>query len=647
MTTAPLLGRTRLLCFIARTFTLALLVALGRGYSQPVPRVFLGPAVTYPLVGFGTGSLGTYTAAADVKGDGFPDVITASANAISVLLGRQDGTLGPRTDVAAGVVFSGLAVSDLNSDGKPDIVVIDNVGNTSTNHLAILFGDGKGGFSSGGSLPAPCPVSVAVADLNRDGRPDILVSQGCGIQSVLVFLGTGSGRFGTATTFPSYGASGNPIARTASSIATADFNHDGNPDVVLANTETGYITIQIGDGKGGLSLYQRTTIGLTHPLSLTVGDFDKDGYPDVAVSFLEGQSISVFFGDSSGSIFNRPRVDLASIGLYSPSLATADFDGDGNLDLAITNTAGNDSGDLGVSLFTGDGRGGFKRRIDFKTTVQSVYSLSVGDLNGDRRPELIFGGDTVVGFFANTTAAHHSWIDAVQNSASSIVGPVSPGEIITIYGQGIGPDKLVGLQLDPSGLVGTSRSGAQVLFDGVPAPIVYAQANQVSAIVPYSPHPRPYGTNGTVIEIAYLGEKSNPLLLTTAQSAPGIFTLDSTGVGQGAILNQDFSINSPSNPAQRGSILSLYATGEGQTAPQGVDGKLADAPLPKPLLPVLVTIGGISTEVLYAGGAPGLVAGVMQVNARVPANTSPGNNVAISVTVGSNLAQSGVTIAVK
>ncbi len=135
--------------------------------------------------------------------------------------------------------------------------------------------------------------------------------------------------------------------------------------------------------------------------------------------------------------------------------------------------------------------------------------------------------------------------------------------------------------------------------------------------------------------------------LPVAASAPAIFTVDSTGTGQAAIVNQDSSINGAANPAARGSTISIYATGEGETAPAGVTGSVSSSSGAKPLLPVAVTIGGIDAVVQYAGSAPGLVAGLLQVNAVVPPSIAPGASVPVTVSVGGVASQRGVTIAVK
>ena len=130
-----------------------------------------------------------------------------------------------------------------------------------------------------------------------------------------------------------------------------------------------------------------------------------------------------------------------------------------------------------------------------------------------------------------------------------------------------------------------------------------------------------------------------------ASAVPAIFAADSSGKNQGAILNQDTSYNSTANPASRNSVIVLFTTGEGQTSPPGVDGLLAADVLPKPNQQVTAQIGGIPAEVIYAGAAPGLTAGVMQVNLRVPEN-APSGNVPVVVSVGVTTSQQDITVAI-
>ncbi|HEV8041279.1 MAG TPA: IPT/TIG domain-containing protein [Bryobacteraceae bacterium] len=229
---------------------------------------------------------------------------------------------------------------------------------------------------------------------------------------------------------------------------------------------------------------------------------------------------------------------------------------------------------------------------------------------------------------------------AIVNAASFAPSAVSPGEIVTIFGSNLGPAKLVGAQLDSTGKkLSTSVAGTQVFFDNDPAPVVYTEAGQVSVVVPYSVAGK---TSVNMIPF-YNGALQDAIPINVAPSAPGIFTVDGK---QAASVNPDGSANSASHPIARGSTIVMFATGEGQTDPPGVDGQLATSPYPKPVLPVSVTIGGKPSSLAYYGAAPGETAGLLQLNVVVPSDIQPGN-AAVVLTVGSVTSQSGVTIAVK
>jgi uncharacterized protein (TIGR03437 family) len=234
-------------------------------------------------------------------------------------------------------------------------------------------------------------------------------------------------------------------------------------------------------------------------------------------------------------------------------------------------------------------------------------------------------------------------LGSIVNAASQIPAAVAPGEILTIYGFGAGPSNTAGFTLNSSGTVATSLNGAQVLFDGNPAPMIYGSAYQANVIVPYEVASQ----STTTIALQYGGVSSAAWSVPVAASAPGIFTLGATGLGQAAVLNQDGSVNGASNPAARGSIIQIYATGEGQTSPPGVTGSVIGTDLKKPVLPVTAIVGGQNAVVQYAGSAGDSIAGLLQVNVVVPQGVTPGAVVPIVVSVGGILSQSGATIAVQ
>jgi uncharacterized protein (TIGR03437 family) len=232
---------------------------------------------------------------------------------------------------------------------------------------------------------------------------------------------------------------------------------------------------------------------------------------------------------------------------------------------------------------------------------------------------------------------------AVTNDASFIGGSVAPGETIAIFGVNLGPATAQVLQVANEKAT-TSLGGVQVLFDGNPAPMVLASSGQLAAIVPFDVKTG----STTIIQVVYGGVASAAVVAQTTAAAPAIFTADSSGKGQGAILNQNYSYNNSSNPAAAGSVAMLYLTGAGQMTPAAVDGSLNANPdsLGQTALPVTAQIGGQPADVLYAGSSVGIVSGVIQVNLAVPNGLSAGAQ-PVTVQIGGVATQAGVTIAVQ
>ena len=233
-------------------------------------------------------------------------------------------------------------------------------------------------------------------------------------------------------------------------------------------------------------------------------------------------------------------------------------------------------------------------------------------------------------------------VNGIVNAASHASGAVAPGEIVTIFSSFPGPSSGVGLELDNQGRVSTSLGGMQVLFDAVPAPLTYAVSGQVTCIVPYEVS----SENVTHVQLSFQDQLSNSVTVPVADAVPGVFTRNLSGTGPGVIVNQDGTTNSVTNPAAIGSLVLVYATGEGQTNPAGVDGELDGLSPPQPVTqPVTATIGGVPSTVVYAGGVSGLVAGLLQVNVEIPQGVSAGNEIPIVLTIGGATSQQNVTIA--
>lgn len=232
----------------------------------------------------------------------------------------------------------------------------------------------------------------------------------------------------------------------------------------------------------------------------------------------------------------------------------------------------------------------------------------------------------------------------VVNSASYSSGAVAPGEIISLFGSAIGPATPAGGEFTNPRLVADSLQGLHVFFDGVPAPILYASAKQVNTVVPFSVA----GHSSAQLQLEYLGALSAPITLPVTLTATGIFSANGSGRGAAAVLNaRDGTINSSTNPAHRGDYVSIFATGAGVTNPPSADGLLGTAPLGQPYAAVSVSIGGLPCQLNFAGAAPGLIAGAIQINAQVPEGAPTGPNVPVQVTFGTVTSQPGITLAVE
>lgn len=230
----------------------------------------------------------------------------------------------------------------------------------------------------------------------------------------------------------------------------------------------------------------------------------------------------------------------------------------------------------------------------------------------------------------------------IASAAGSFPGPVTAGEILSIYGQGIGPVNSVSAAYDAAGSLPVTLADTQVFFDGVAAPLFVTGAFQVNVQVPWEVA----GRRTTAVQLIYRGVPSNTVELAVTAAAPELFTL--LGTVQAAVLNQDGSINDAGAAAPRGSVVSFFATGVGQTSPASATG--TPAPAAGTLTTTLtLRMANQPAEVLYAGPAPGLV-GVTQINARIPTATpisSTPDRVSVIVSTAGVDSRNGITFWVK
>src|SRR5271157_5948739 len=320
------------------------------------------------------GSAPSAVVAADLTGDGFLDLAVAEAftNQVSVLLNKGNGTFMAPVPYSVGQSPQSLVAVDFGN-GHVDLATA----NGDSDDVSVLLGNGDGTFEPQSRFGAgSSPMALVAADFNGDHRPDLAVTNQSS-NDISVLLGRGDGTFQDRLI--------NPVGSEPFGAVTADLNHDGHIDIITCNYGSNDISVLLGNGDGTFEAARSFAAG-EGPYALVLGDFNGDGRLDVAVadrgSHGVGQGVSILLGNGDGT-FQAPMFYPA--GMSPESIVAGDFTGDGVLDLAVANHG---SGD--VSMFSGDGRGGFSGPITIPLPDPGAEPISMveGDFTGDGRLEL-------------------------------------------------------------------------------------------------------------------------------------------------------------------------------------------------------------------------------------------------------------------
>jgi hypothetical protein len=404
------------------------------------------PVVTYPSGGYRAIS----GAVADVNGDGKLDFVVANAGgSVSILLGNGDGTFRtPATYSTGGNLPDYLVIADVNGDGRLDLVVANECGSSAlctSGTVGVLLGNGDGTFQAAVTYDSGGYAAqfVAVADVNGDGKPDVLVANGCFSSSdctygtVGVLLGSGDGTFQTAVTYNSGGIG-------IRSVAVGDVNGDDKPDLVVTNEcangdcTYGTVGVLLGNGDGTFQIPVLYSSGGNETSLVTIADVNADGNPDLLVTngcFSSSDctygTVGVLAGNGDGTF--QTAVTYASGDQDTWSIALADVNGDGMPDIVVTNVCATDSNCAygTVSVLLGNGDGTFQAAMTYGSGGNETQSVSVGDLNGDGKPDLLV---------ANCTNNGSSLCD--NNSSPGVVGVLlntSTGSTATALASSLNP----------------------------------------------------------------------------------------------------------------------------------------------------------------------------------------------------------------
>jgi Big-like domain-containing protein/VCBS repeat protein len=375
------------------------------------------PAVTHNS----GGRSGYSVVIADVNGDGEPDLVVVNECAIGVsncatgtvgvLLGNGDGTFQTAIPYGSGGYDSAsVAVADVNGDGKPDIVVTNYcVGLIYCGYgtVGVLLGNGDGTFQTAvlADLGGYGADSIAVADVNGDGKPDLVVGNDCAVGvscgAVGVLLGNGDGTFQTAIP---YGSGGYGVV----SVAVADLNGDGKPDIVVhnncaigvSNCATASVGVLLGNGNGTFQTAVPYGTGGFYseylaPMSVAVADVNGDGKPDIVVANYCSNanncataSVGVLLGNGDGTF--QTAVPYDSGGYGAVSVSVADVNGDGKPDLVVAKQCDKNNCATGaVGVLLGNGDGTFQTPVFYSSGESGATSTAVADVNGFGRPDIV------------------------------------------------------------------------------------------------------------------------------------------------------------------------------------------------------------------------------------------------------------------
>lgn len=557
------------------------------------------------------------TVLADLNVDGKKDAVVALGNQAGVLVAYGDGagSFGSPKTYMAGRDNNDVAVADFNKDSKPDIVVVGgNLQSAGSVNLLLANAAGEFTLDPRNFTAGQTPSTVVAADLNGDGNQDLVVGN-YGSNDISILMGDGKGNFSTALNIP--------VGMSPSAIVTGDFNKDGKLDLAVANYGESTLSILLGSGSGGFS---PVTLSVAKaPVSLTVADFNRDNNLDLAVIHRDestNKNLYILMGNGDGSF--RLPIKLATEN-FPVSVAAGDFTGDGKLDLALTeipfltNTSSTDH----VSLYAGNGTGNFVR--SGSVTIPLANYLTAGDLNNDGMMDLAV--TTRVGISSALSVCSPAPVNTVANVSAASYQPLAlaTDSIAAAFGANLATTTVVaqGLPL-PTELAGTRIVFKDAAGTERAAPLFFVSPFQINYLVPGGMAP---GV-ATVTVTSGDGQITTGVILITP-TLPGLFTANSDGAGPPA----GYVLRVKGNGAQVIEPLTVFDPAQGRFVSRPINFYSDSATQPDQIYLVLfgtgirnrsslagveaVLGGSINAEVLYAA-AQGDYVGLDQVNLKLP-----------------------------
>jgi uncharacterized protein (TIGR03437 family) len=562
----------------------------------------------------------------DVNGDKLPDIALtdSESNNLYLEVSKGKGVFASPVAYALPATPGPLAMADLNNDGNADVIV------ATTSGLAVLLGSSSGSLSAVRSFGSGASFnSVTVADFNGDGKPDVASANGTA-GAVSIFLGNGDGSFQSPRQI-SFASGLMPIG-----TASADVNRDGKADLIVAlspsdSSQSGVLAVLLGNGDG--TFQNPTYIQLPGPLlqqgvggatvaALAVGDLNGDSKPDIVTVLSTGPNqVAVLLGNGNGT-FGGPI--LTTTNTYPPQMAIADLNGDGKPDLILGDCCGLSE----ASFLAGNGDGAFQAELQFPSGPNPV-GIAVADFDGDGTLDLAILGQIqepnqgtlaiMYGAFASSGSVTPTATATVASAANPNGAAIAPGSLASAFGA----DLATSVASSTSSVSITDSAGHTAL-----ATLIYVSPAQINFYVPLGI------ANGSANITITSGDGTlSAASVQIAPVAPGLFELNGAGLAAAYVIvysggtqtvENVYSVNSSgavvANPISLGAgtdqaYLFLFGTGIQDAGTAGVT----------------VTVGGVPGMVKYAG-MQGAYSGEDQINVLLPSSLAGEGSVTVQLT---------------